>query len=244
MKATAVLFSLLAITPSCIAQQAGKAPPKEPFVVEAGDVQLGNLIDRCAAYLDCNILVSPQEMAQSGAAQVRLQKAVTTDRDGCQEFLANVLSRSGFALTNLDGKGTTLEVISVQGPRAREISTRAMHATVEDVMKRPDLKIWVLTTMPLQHINATIATNALRPFFASSGGPSASLTLGNVGNNTSMLLLGPQDQVASAIRLLRTCDVPPPKEEVARGEMLAQRLEQLEARMKAIEEKLAALTKK
>ena len=29
----------------------------------------------------------------------------------------------------------------------------------------------ILTTVPLKNINATIATNALRPFFASTGSP-------------------------------------------------------------------------
>ena len=53
-----------------------------------------------------------------------------------------------------------------------------------------------------------MATNSLRPFFASTGQVGAPLTLGNVGNNRAMLLQGFTDQVAAAIRLLRTVDVP------------------------------------
>ncbi len=245
MKATVALLSLLAIAPSCIAQQPSKTPPKEPFVVEAGEVQISNLIDRCAAYLDCNILVTPAEFAQNSAsATVRLQKTVRTDRDGCEEFLANMLYRSGFALTYMDATGATMEVISIGGPRGREITSRAQHTTVDAVMARPHLKVWVLTTMPLQNINATVATNALRPFFASSGPAAGGVTLGNVGNNTSLLLMGPQDQVAGAIRLVKACDVPPTKEELGMAENLLERMQRVEIRMKALEDKLAPLLNK
>lgn len=241
MQATATLLALLAFVPSCVAQQPAKTPPKEPFVVEAGELQLGSLIDRCATYLDCNILVTPQELAQGGAhATVRLQKGLSTDRDGCEELLASMLNRAGFALTQLDGTGAMREVLSLQGPRAREVAARAVHTTAEAVLERPNLKIWVLTTVPLQHINATVATNALRPFFATTNAGPGGITIGNVGNNTSLLLMGPQDQVAGAIRLVRACDAPPPKEEVAQAERLLDHLQRLESRLKAVEEKLAA----
>lgn len=240
--AATLLFALIAITPSCVAQDGAKAPPKEPFVVEAGEVQLTTLIDRCAAYLDCNILTTPQEMAQaSGAVTAKLQKAVRTDRAGCEEFLANMLYRSGFVLTYLDGKGETMEVVSMNGPRAREISSRALPTTADAVMARPNLKLCVITTIPLKHINATIATNALRPFFASAGG-SSTLTLGNVGNNTSLLLTGLQDQVAGAIRLIEKCDVPSNDTfDPQSGMPVSPRIATLEARVKELEERIAAL---
>jgi hypothetical protein len=237
-----LLFALLAITPSCVAQDGAKTPPKEPFVIEAGEVQLTALIDRCAAYLDCNILTTPQEMAQaSGAVTAKLQKAVRTDRDGCEEFLANMLYRSGFALTYMDGKGETMEVISMAGPRAREIASRALPTTAEAVMARPSLKLWVITTLPLKHTNATIATNALRPFFASTGNGPGSMTLGNVGNNTSLLLCGPQDQVAGAIRLIQKCDVPNNETFDPNTGMPVptDRIQALERRVKTLEERLA-----
>jgi hypothetical protein len=241
MHVTTALFSLLAIASFSSSQQPGQTPAKTAaattFVVEAGEMTLPNLIDRCAAFLDCNILSSQQELASAGPGgglTVRFQKRVETDREGCTELLATMLYRSGFALTILD-KGM-FEVIQMSGPRGREIGNRARHQTVEQVMARPDLKLAVTVMVPLQHTNATMATNALRPFFASTGSPQggASLTLGNVGNSSALLLHGMQDQVAQAIRLLRECDVPPAN--VAPD--LEQRLDTLERRLKAIEERL------
>ena len=163
-------------------------------------------------------------------------------REFTTEFLASMLHRSGLALTRADGKGT-LEVLNMQGPRGRDVTSRAETLTLEQVLARPDRKMPVSTVVKLQHVNATIATNALRPFFASTGGPVSSLTLGNVGNNSGMVLCGMQDQVVQAIRMLREVDLPATPEEVARQKSNSSRVEDLEKRVKALEEKLEQLSK-
>ncbi len=230
-------FALFTALPSCIAQTPAKAPPKEPFVVAAGELSLTDLIDRSAAYLDCNILVSPQELSTQNA--VRLQKGISTDRDGCEEFLANMLYRNGLALTRMDEKGTMLEVIGLHGPRGREVASRAIECSPETVLLRPNLKLAVTTVVPLEHINATIASNALRPFFASTGQPgSSTLTIGNVGSSKAMLISGLQDQVAQAIRMLRKCDVPGGMDGMGMPGMVDERVPALERRVKALEDAL------
>lgn len=242
MKTATLALSLLTLAAGCLSQQPATAPTKAPFVVEAGAIELTTLVDRCAAYLDWNILTNAQELSTAGpaAGQIRLQKAISTDASGCEEFLASVLARAGLALTFVSPQGPTYEVISTMGPRSREVTNRAMQRTPEQVLARPDLKVVVMTTVQLKHINATIATNALRPFFASTGAPgSGSLTIGNVGNSSSMLLLGMQDQVAQAIRVLQTCDVQPPATIEGESTPWQQRVEALERRIKALEDKLA-----
>jgi type II secretory pathway component GspD/PulD (secretin) len=243
MRTASILLSLLAIAPSsCVAQQGAKEAPKAPFVLEAGEVQLPALVDRCATYLGRNVLMNAAEMQSSGPAglAVRLQHKVETDPNGCEELLTSMLYRAGFALVQLDS-GSMFEVVSMNGPRGREVLSRAQHRTIEQVLARPNLKVAVTVTVPLQHINATIATNALRPFFASSGAPSGgSLTIGNVGNNSSMLLSGYQDQVAQAIRLVRECDVPGPKMAASTEELLNDLL----TRLKALEEKVGGTAPK
>ncbi len=247
MKTATLLFAFSLLAPACVSQQPAKAPPKDPFVVAAGEVLLADLVDRCAAYLDCNILLSPLELAGSTQpTQVRLQKSISTDLAGCEEFLTSILYRFGMALTHVSSHGPTYEVINIAGPRGREIVNRAVQRQPEQVLARPDLKVMVLTVVPLKHVNATMATNALRPFFASSGAPQGggSLTLGNVGNNASMLLLGMQDQVAQAIRLLQACDVPMSPEDAERMRPGGNRLEAIEARLKALEDRLMEAGKK
>lgn len=231
------LLSVLSVLAPC--QDPAAANPKQAFVLEPGEITLPDLIDKSAALLSWNILSSKVEIdAVGGAATIRLHNRIATDAVGCEEFLASMLYRSGFALTVLDQDRQIYEVIALQGPRQREITNRAVSRTPEQVLARPGLRVPVLTVVSLKHINATIATNALRPFYASTGGtPSASLTIGNVGNNTAMLLSGFNDQVASAIRLLQVCDVPPPPE--AAPPSLAERIDAIERRLQAVEQKLS-----
>jgi hypothetical protein len=221
-----------------------KAATAATFVLEAGDVKIGDLIDRAATFLHWNILANPQELSSaSGAGIFKLQQRVETDAQGCQELLASLLGTSGFALTSLDEKKSLYEVISMFGPRGREVFNRSVNRSPEEILARPDLRMAVTTVVQLQHINATIATNALRPFFASTGSPSggASLTLGNVGNNTGMLLSGMQDQVANAIRMLRLVDVPPAQPPV---QGLTEQIEALQDRVAKLEKALEKLTDK
>lgn len=239
MKPAALVFALLAAIPACVAQQPAKEPPKEPFHLAAGDVQIPALIDQCAAYLQVNILSSPSELQTGQPMSVKLQQPVTTDRDGCEELLASLLYRSGLGLMWLDEKGSMLEVVNMMGPRGRELWSRTQERSVETVMARPNLKLTVTVAMPLEHINATIATNALRPFFASAGAmPHGSLTIGNVGNNKSLLISGMQDQVVQAIRLVKKCDQPGSYEGQGMPLPDMDRVGKLEARVKALEEQL------
>ncbi|MCA8965269.1 MAG: hypothetical protein KDC48_10290 [Planctomycetes bacterium] len=227
-------------TPTRVVAANKQGDSRPPFVFEAGEVNLRDLVDRCAAYLRWNILVSDQELSGAGRTPtVALQQPVVTDEDGCEELLSSLLWTSGLALVPLDEGKKVYEVLFMNGPRQREIASRAVQRTPAQVLARPNLRMWITTVYPLTHTNATIATNALRPFFASAGGPSGnSLTLGNVGNNTAILLSGPQNSVASAIEVLKAADVPP----VAGTEPgVAERLEALTRRCEELAQQVAAL---
>jgi hypothetical protein len=246
MRTAAFVLASFAIAATAWAQQsdhpapaAAAAAPKAPFVVPAGETRLEVLLNSSAAYLGCNILWEARELGGADVEPVRLQKALSTDRDGCLEFLAASLHRTGFALTWASEKTNTLEAINLRGARAREVSGRAQTRTADEVLANASLAMPVTTTVPLKHINPTIATNALRPFFASTGGATGcSLTLGSTGGNC-MVVSGMGTQVAAAIRLLRETDQPraepPPPSEAQR------RIDELEKRVQALEAKLAAL---
>ncbi|MFT4840575.1 MAG: hypothetical protein ACI8UD_000395 [Planctomycetota bacterium] len=81
---------------------------KAPFVFEAGDVDLLELIERCGAYLQFNILVNGSELHSTGGGRnrgrapateprlvVSLQLPVVTDDDGCEELLSSMLWSHG-----------------------------------------------------------------------------------------------------------------------------------------------------
>lgn len=246
---------------------AEKPGTKAPFVFEPGVVEVHALIERCGTYLQRNILVDDSELqttpgkrpraapaAAGGAAAgapagdgptgpfVELQLPVVTDRDGCEELLTSLLWTRGLALVPLDEAKAVYEVLSMNGPRAREIAMRAVQRTAEQVLARPTLRQCVTVAVTLQHTNGQLASNALRPFFASQGNSNGGqLNVGNLGNTTSVLLNGPQDQVANALLILRAADVPQPPEVrpewMQRLDSLAKQNEQLEKRLAALEEK-------
>jgi hypothetical protein len=93
----------------------------------------------------------------------------------------------------------------------------------------------VTTVVALKHTNAMIATNALRPFLTSTAGGGNSITLGTIGNGASLMLCGPQNQVAHAIKLVRAADVPSEQPEPG----LAERITKLEKRLAELEQQLA-----
>ena len=217
-------------------------PPQNPqrvstgFVLEAGDHDLVDLIERAAEYLGRNIFMDLNSMraaTPAGGATIAIQKRLEVDALGCEELLSQLLYSKGFALVPRDPSKGLYEVIAMQGPKRGEIQSGAMFMTPEEVLRRPNLKMVVLTAVPLEHIQVQVATNSLRPFFASSGQLGATLTLGNVGNNRAMLLQGFADQVAAAIRLLRLLDVPPGVFEPT----LASRIQALEKRVSELEDK-------
>jgi hypothetical protein len=260
MRPTPLLFVTLFLAAGALTQQeparADKpAAPKAPFVFEAGTVELRALVERCGAYLQRNILLDDGELFPSrgqrqgganaeAAPAVELQLPIVTDRDGCEEVLAHLLWSRNLALTPLDEAKGLWEVLSMHGPRAREIVTRAVHRTPEQVLARPALRQFVSVVYTLEHTNAMQATNSLRPFFAQFGQGQSNqpqVVLGNVGNATAMLLTGPQDLVAAALRTLQQADVPQP--EGPRAE-LEQRVEQLAQQLAGLQQRLAALEQK
>jgi hypothetical protein len=100
--------------------------------------------------------------------------------------------------------------------------------------------------VPLKHVNGVIVTNALRPFFAAVGPApgGGSLTFGSLGAANSMLVSGMQDKVAQAIKVIREVDQPPspPVDNVPID--AGKRIEELERRIKILEDKLADAAKR
>jgi len=234
IQAALVCLALACLLPPCLAQS-GRAK-KPAFALDAGTIEIADLIDRCAIYLQWNILWDENELQHAKA--VRLQMPISTDDDGCHELLCNLLLRSGFALTALDDDKKMYEVVFLSGQRGREVLQRAQQRTVAEALARPKLKMPIMTTVPLEHINGTIATNALRPFFAGYGanGGSLSLTIGNIGTSKSIILAGFQDQVVQAIHLIQSCDVEQPI--MHEGQPLPEYVQKLEQRLQKLEKML------
>lgn len=209
------------------------------FVLEAGEHRTSDLVDKVAQFLGRNILFCEVETTQCGPAggDVRLQQRVEVDAAGAEELLCHLLYIRGLAVVAIDETKGMYEVIAMSGARGREVTMRAPMRSIEEVLARPQLRMMVLTALTLKNINANIATNAMRPFFAQTGGNggASSVTFGTAGSENGLLIAGFQDQVAAMVRMVQTLD-----ESAARGERPTEaKVAELEQRLAAIEARLA-----
>ena len=149
------------------APEAKIATGKEGFVLPAGTISVENLIDESARYLARNILWQASEL--NNPAPFVFQRPLALDARGCEELVGQLLASRGLVVVPIDEQKKVYEVIHTLAARGQEISTHAVSRTSQQVLARPQLHEYVLVAQPLEHINATIATNALRP----SGGSSS-----------------------------------------------------------------------
>jgi hypothetical protein len=125
---------------------------------------------------------NPQELGVGGTGQpgsntINFLGTLRIKRDRFKEdfyaFFQTMLYIKGFAVVPRgEGPLEILEIVSMIGPRSREVTNGARYVTPDELhLYRNQTGVPILTTVSLKNINATIATNALRPFFASTGAP-------------------------------------------------------------------------
>ncbi|MFT4515710.1 MAG: hypothetical protein ACI91B_004429, partial [Planctomycetota bacterium] len=160
---------------------------------------------------------NPQELAagSSSGSKVNFIGTFQFPRKSFKQdfyaFFQTMLYIKGFAvIPRGEGDLEVLEIVMMQGTRGREVTNGARYVTPDEIEQyRNQTGVPILTTVKLHHINAQLANNALRPFFASTGGRNAggSVQIGNVGNKSSLLLQGFGPQVYAAVKLLKLVDV-------------------------------------
>ena len=231
--------------PSTVVPQPVTVTLGQPFSLSPGEHDLVDLVAKAATILGRNILWQDTERQAKGQGlSVVLNNPVKLTPAAFEELLANLLYTRGFAIVPVDPEKGFYEVICLSGPRQREVTNRAQWRTPEEVLARPNQREFVLTSVRLKHINATICTNALRPFFASSGGSSGiQLLIGNVGNQEAIVLAGFTDQLCAALRLIRECDQPMTQLPDPNMAGAPNPYPQIQAQIKALQDQVAELQK-
>jgi len=217
------------------------------FALPAGQFTVTELIDAAAQYLGRNILWSDVELTHAfGGQDFTFQKKLVVDALGCEELLYGLLFSKALTIVPVDEQRGCFEVVSMVGPRARDLYTRAPVRTPEQVLRRPAFRELCTVTFTCEHLNTNIACNALRPFFAQSGGPTPGLVMGTPGNNRTLVITGFGDQIAAALRLLQEADRTPPADEESTGPLqrLQADLGKLGEAVTALQAKVAELEKK
>lgn len=188
-----------------VAAPVAEAPAAGRHRFEAGAHSVQSLVDAAALRTGRNWIVHPGEM--EGVSTIDMQNAVEVADADIEAFVSELLWSRSFVVVVRKAAADAREVVSLNGPRGREILADAPLRSLEEVLAQPVSRTPVLVTMQLEHFNATIAMNAMRPFFAQSA-RSASLTFGTAGNNSMLVLSGIQSEVAQAAALLRSVDKP------------------------------------
>jgi hypothetical protein len=239
-----LLATLLAAAP-CAGQDKAPAPIRHDattLILPARRIELKELIDATAAFLQVNILTNEAEL-QAPNKPVELQTPMSLGKQEAEEAVCDLLCTRGFVLAPRDLAKGLYEVIYLTGPRGRDLAQLTQTRTPEEILQRPHLKQPVSTVLPLQHTNANVATNALRPFFQMGAG-GAWLSIGTAGNNNAILLTGLQSEVAKAIELVRKADEAPaqkPEAAAAGGDDVQKRLAAIEQALTAMQKQLAEL---
>lgn len=180
--------------------------PAPGFVLEAGDHELGDLIERAGKFLGRNYLVNDQELAAAGPKRVHLQSRLELDAIGCEEVVSQLCYTAGLAMMPVDARRGIWEWVSFQGPKSGALFSHALEMAPEEILRRSAWRVYVITRIPLRNLNPNAAANTLRPFFVGAGGNFAPIQFGQVGDDRGLILTGIADCVAGAIRLIQDAD--------------------------------------
>lgn len=209
----------------------------KPLTVVPGEMEIQKLVELIGRYARCNILCDTAELGR--IKTITLTEPVELDRASCMEALSSLLYTVGFGLLPVDEQKGIFQVVSMNGPRGRDLDAAAMVRSVAEVLAHPDSKRVVMTNVPLVHVNAAVMSNLLRPLLV-GGGPSG-VTLAGGARNASMIVRGSQFHVAAAVRLIQENDKP--GKPIEREVKLEERVAELEKQLAELKAQLAELQK-
>ncbi|MFK7743119.1 MAG: hypothetical protein AB8H80_22585 [Planctomycetota bacterium] len=197
--------------PTVVVSTAASDSQKPPFVFEAGGIELEQLVERCATYLDRNVMLYEDEVKYANAAsKVVFDRPVVTDRDGCEDLLSSILWSRGLVILPMDAGKAVYEVLARKGNRRGDVRTRSVYVEPEQVLSRPGFYRMVTCCYHLQNTRAQLACNTLRPFLSQwSGNGAMRVDVGMLGNDASLLFSGPQPQIAILLQMLQRADKAP-----------------------------------
>ena len=212
---TKAAFALLALANVLTAQvDAGgrPAPRAEQFTLPAGDHDLGALVDLLGqirkAKIECDLAGLDPE-----AKRIHLQSELRLDADAWSDVVTIMLRSRDLLLVpeEVTGDGTaakgaaaaTSRVVLVTRNNLKSLMDGAEGRDPAEVLARPNQIAMVRSFYDCKKIQAPIAINMSRPFFASVGSlPAMTLT----AENKRIVAVGCTDDVACWLRYMLAAD--------------------------------------
>lgn len=164
------------------------------------------------------------ELSQDPNSKVAFIGTMRIKKANFFSFFQTMLYIKGFACVPRGERDTEIvEIVFSNGPRRTEIQTAARYVAPEEIVQYANQTgVQILTSIPLEHVNANAAQTALRAFYSGAQAQQGGLQFGTVGNNRALLMQGYGPQVYAAAQLLKLLDLPP---EATNTEVMVARLE-------------------
>lgn len=179
-------------------------------VDETQGVPLKMLIKIAQEYTGKVFTFDENDLQNPETNRVNFIGSMTIKKENFFSFFQTVLYMKDFACV-VRGEGDTeiVQIIFIRGPKRPEIQTGARLVLPEDLEKyKNQTGVQVVTSIRLEHVAASKATQMLRPFFAGTGGGTAGVQIAQVGNERNVLLQGFGNQVYQAAKLFELVDLP------------------------------------
>lgn len=229
----AAVFALAC--PAANAQAPATPAPKASLLLPVGEHKVASLVELVGRYGRFNLLCDPVQIKD--AKPIKLTSPVEISGASCLDALSSLLYTQNLVLLPVDESKGVFEVVALYGVRGSQgLESSAVERSVEDILASPDSKRYVCTTVSLQHQNAQMINNTIMPLL-SGGRPR--MAIGASANGRALILRGFQNQVAAAIRLVKTNDQPG----VAVPPRVAARVAKLEKQVAVLQTELAKLRK-
>ncbi|MCR9246327.1 MAG: hypothetical protein NXI31_14945 [bacterium] len=224
----AAVVVALTVVPLALAQER-----PEQLTIPPGKFEVKALLQMIGKFSGQNLICADRTVA-SGFGPIELVAPLAIKRDDAVATLANVLYPHSLAMLPIDPEKGVYEVVSLRGPRSREVLAAATPVEVADLIARPHGRLPVVAFYELQHQSATVTVNLLRPMIAAAHGPR--LTVGAAGADR-IVVRGLRFEVAAAMKLVVESDKP----KAGAKPDVEQRVAKLEKRVARLEKLLREL---
>lgn len=167
----------------------------------ARSYKISEVIDATARFLGWNILAEAWEGPEPSVT-FKLQNPLLVSKDEAEEVLSELLYNKGFTLIARNPNQKLYEVVYLYGSRGNQALQAGPHRTVAEVMRQPNLKQPVATTIFLPNEGALDYQKAIAELQKFNN--REMMTVTRLIWPDKILIRGMQHQVAQIIALLRS----------------------------------------
>ncbi|PIE24106.1 MAG: hypothetical protein CSA62_04690 [Planctomycetota bacterium] len=151
----------------------------------------------------------PAGGADQPASRIHLMGRLEIPVESFYDFFQTMLYIKGWAcVPRGTGSQQFIHIIFQQGAKQPEIKKGVRFVPVDEIDQyRDQTGTFIVTSVPMQHINAQMAANTLRTVFASGGSMEQMVA---VGNSKKLMLMGFGPSVYTQVQLLKLVDIEEP----------------------------------